>query len=65
MSNREKDWLSEVWEVKRELSEEAMKTGLKKYLDFAEKEAERVLSTRSKNEKITVKDKGRKGYKTH
>jgi len=59
----EKDWLSEVWKIKRDLSREAMKMGIKKYLDFAEKEAEKIISERRKDENIVVKDKGRKNYK--
>jgi hypothetical protein len=40
-----------------------MKMGLNKYLDFAEKEAERIISLRRKDENLVVKDKRRKNYK--
>lgn len=52
------DWLKEVWRIKKELSQEAKKMGMKRYLDFAETEARRIFPVSGeKSEPIFVKDK--------
>ncbi len=61
MNNKEKDWLSEVWRIKRELSIKAWKMGLEKYLELAEKEAEKIFPVK-KGEYVLVKDKKRNDY---
>ncbi len=63
MNNREKDWLYEVWRIKRELSVKAWKIGLEKYLELAEKEAEKIFPIKGKKgEFIVVKDKKGNNY---
>lgn len=58
------DWLKEVWRIKKELSQEAKKMGLKMYLDFAERESGRIFPvSEKKSEHIFVKDKKQKDYR--
>ncbi len=54
---RKRDWLEEVWRVKEELAVEAKRMGLREYLAFAEKEAEKILRTRSKPAPLLARDK--------
>lgn len=64
MKYKNMDWLIEIWRIKKELSQEAKKMGLKMYLDFAEREAERIFLVREKkSEHIFVKDKKSKDYR--
>lgn len=54
---RKRDWLEEVWRVKEELAVEAKRMGLRKYLAFAEKEADRILRARTKPALFLARDK--------
>jgi hypothetical protein len=51
------DWQEEVWRVKEELSAEAKKMGMREYLAFVEKEAERILGTRFRPSAFVARDK--------
>ena len=54
---RAKDWLEKVWRIKEELAVEAKRMGLRKYLAFAEKEADRILRTRAQPAPLLARDK--------
>ncbi len=61
MKYKNMDWLKEIWRIKKELSQEAKKMGMKRYLDFAETEARRIFPiSGEKSEPIFVKDKKQK-----
>ena len=64
MNNKEEDWFDEVWRIKRKLSKEALKMGLKEYLDFAESESKKILATfaTKKNNHIRVREKKEQNY---
>lgn len=51
------DWQQEVWRIKEELSVEATRMGLREYLAFAEREAERVLRARTGPEPALARDR--------
>ena len=52
-----RDWQEEVWRVKEELAAEAKRMGMRKYLAFVEKEAERILGVRAKPGLFLARDK--------
>jgi hypothetical protein len=52
-----RNWQEEVWRVKEELSAEAKKMGMRQYLAFVEKEAERILETRTKSSLSVAHDR--------
>ncbi len=54
---RTRDWQEEVWRVKEELSAEARKMGMRAYLAFVEKEAERILEARTKPSLFVAHDR--------
>jgi len=45
---RKRDWQEEVWRIKEELAAEAKRMGMREYLAFVEKEADRILGARTK-----------------
>ena len=55
--NRESGWLEEVWRIKEELAAEANRMGLRNYLAFAEKEADRIIRARTRPAPILVQEK--------
>ena len=52
-----RDWQEEVWRVKEELAAEAKRMGLREYLAFVEKEADRILRARTKPALFLARDK--------
>jgi hypothetical protein len=54
---RAPDWLDEVWRVKEELAAEAERMGLREYVAFAEKEADRIMSARSEPATTVARDR--------
>ncbi len=58
---RTRDWQKEVWRVKEELSTEAKRMGMRKYLAFIESEADRILATRSRHSAFVARDKPQSG----
>jgi hypothetical protein len=54
---RERDWQEEVWRVKEELAAEANRMGMRKYLAFVEKEADKILEARAKPTLFLARDK--------
>ena len=54
---RKRDWQEEVWRVKEELAAEAKRMGMRKYLAFVEKEADKILEARAKPILFLARDK--------
>ncbi len=54
---RKRDWQEEVWRVKEELAAEAKRMGIREYLAFVEKEADRILGARTKSALFLARDK--------
>jgi hypothetical protein len=54
---RPRDWQEEVWRVKEELAAEAKRMGMREYLVFVEREAERILEARAKPTAFAAHDK--------
>ena len=52
-----KDWQEEVWRIKEELAAEAKRMGMREYLAFVEKEADRILGARTKPSLFLARDK--------
>jgi hypothetical protein len=52
-----RDWQEEVWRVKTELAAEAKRMGMREYLAFVEREAERILGARTKPTLFLARDK--------
>jgi len=57
----ERDWQEEVWRVKEELAAEAKRMGMREYLVFVEKEADRILGARAKPTLFVARDKPKSG----
>jgi len=54
---RPRDWQEEVWRIKEELAAEAKRMGMRAYLAFVEKEADRILGARAKPSLFLARDK--------
>jgi hypothetical protein len=54
---RTRDWQEGVWLIKEGLSAEAKKMGMRKYLAYVEKEADRILEIRTKAPLFLARDK--------
>jgi hypothetical protein len=54
---RPRDWQEEVWHIKEQLAAEAKKMGMREYLAFLEKEADRILEIRTKPSLFLARDK--------
>ncbi len=54
---RERDWQEEVWRVKEELAAEAKRMGMRAYLAFVEKEADKILEARANPSLFLARDK--------
>jgi len=54
---RKLDWQEEVWRVKAELAAEARRMGMREYVAFVEKEADRILEARTKPSLFLARDK--------
>ena len=64
-AEQERGWLEEVWRIKEELAAEANRMGLRKYLAFAEKEADRILGTRARPMPVLAREKRSRPYRSH
>jgi L-rhamnose mutarotase len=54
---RTRDWQEQVWRVKEELAAEAKKMGMREYLAYVEKEADRILEVRAKASLFLARDR--------
>jgi hypothetical protein len=54
---RKRDWQEEVWRVKAELAAEAKRMGMREYVAFVEREADRILEGRNNPSLFVVRDK--------
>jgi len=54
---RKRDWQEEVWRIKEELAAEAKRMGMREYVTFVEKEADRILEARTKPSSFLARDK--------
>jgi hypothetical protein len=54
---RKLDWQEEVWRVKAELAAEARRMGMREYVAFVEKEADRILEARTKPSLFLARDR--------
>ena len=54
---RKRDWQEEVWRVKAELAAEARRMGMREYVTFVEKEADRILEARTKPSLFLARDR--------
>ena len=54
---RKRDWQEEVWRIKEELAAEAKRMGMREYVAFVEKEADRILGARMKPDLFLARDK--------
>jgi hypothetical protein len=52
-----RDWQEEVWRIKEELAAEAKRMGMREYVTFVEKEADRILEARTKPSVFLAHDK--------
>jgi hypothetical protein len=59
-----RDWQEEVWRIKEGLSAKARAMGLRNYLAFAEKEADRILKTRTKPTSVLAREKRSRPYRS-
>lgn len=54
---RTRTWQEQVWRIKEELAAEAKKMGMREYLAYVEKEADRILEIRTKASLFLARDK--------
>jgi predicted secreted hydrolase len=54
---RKRDWQEEVWRVKAELAAEARRMGMREYVTFVEKEADRILESRTNPSLFLARDR--------
>ena len=52
-----RDWQEEVWRIKEELAAEEKRMGMREYVAFVEKEADRILGARTKPSLFLARDK--------
>jgi len=57
IEERRRDWQTEVWRIKEGLSAEAKRMGMREYLAYVEKEADRILETRTKPSLFLARDR--------
>jgi len=56
-NGRAEDWQEEVWRVKTELAAQAKRMGMREYLAFVEKEADRILVARARPATFLARDR--------
>jgi hypothetical protein len=54
---RKQDWQEEIWRVKAELAAEAKRMGMREYVAFVEREADRILEARTNPSLFVARDR--------
>ena len=53
---RTRDWQEEVWRIKEGLAAEAKRMGMREYVTFVEKEADRIIGARTRPSLFVARD---------